>query len=172
MNYYPPNCKCYLSNDGYDMSFFISDVGLYVGLTAADESRWTTMGAERRERIITALEFLGWLYGPGYSPSFEKTPIGEHLVFNEIEIKYRTFRRRWLRQPSDVFKRFDEEEGLPSEKFNRFEDHTALTYSPKTAYREIWQAFYSDIASKDVYDHFLEWLDYVSMKIDEEDDEQ
>lgn len=168
MNYYPPNCKCYSNGYDYDMSFIIS----CDGMTAADESRWTTMGAERRKRIIAALEFLGWLYGPGYSPDFEKTLIGERLVFNALEIRYLSFRRRWLRQPSDVFKRFEEEEGLPSEKFNRFEDHTALTYSPKTAYREIWQAFYSDIASKDVYDRFLEWLDYVSMKIDEEDDEQ
>jgi len=152
MNYYPPNCKATFNGFHFDVSFIIH----CEGLTTADGSRWTTMGAERRDRIINALEFLGWLYEPRYSPKWE----GDRLVFDALEIKYQGFKRRWNNLPWSVFERFDREVG-----------YEAFSISPKSTFCEIWDAFYRDVARTDVYDFFMSQLDKIKDDDDEDSDQ-
>ena len=156
MEYYRPNGNFKIGDDGdgHDVSFTID----CEGMTSEKGSRWTTMTPERRDRIVNALEFVGQMYASGASPNFEKTPTGTRLVFKETEIKYRSFRLRYKRALADW-----------PDLFRIFADADKLTESPRSAFREIWEAFYGDVASHFVRDHFYKWHDFVCKQIEEEE---
>lgn len=159
--YQRPNFKLYY--DGYepDVSYTLS----CEGLIDEPDCRLGMLDAKQRAHIEEAMEFIGQLYEPRFSPDWVDAKIGferasgARLVFDSIELRFRPFVRRYIKRLTK-----SELDRLSEAGFN-----PVLLISPTVAYREIWCAFYGDVAQKAVTTSFFNAVDFVLDTINEED---
>ena len=140
--FYQPNYSLCYNGYEHDVSFLLS----CDGLVDAPGWRLAMFGPGRYGLIEESLEFIGLLYGPRYCPKWETTDDGyKRLTFDAIELKYRSFRRRYLDLVTDA-----KREELVDRGFS-----TTWLVSPTTSFREIWHLFYSDVADAAVHFNFI-----------------
>lgn len=159
---YNPNFKFNYSDKGYDVSFVVA----CNGFTSRNPSRWIVSKEEavasclnrrleskdvniqtRFGKILDSMFFLGKLYGDRYCPTMEEDVGFSRIVFDAIEISYRSFRKQFYSLPEELRKEFYRDYYYP-----------ILATSAKSAYLNIFDSFYSDICDDDARLKFIDAL--------------
>ena len=165
---YRPNFNFNYSEKGYDVSFVVA----CNGFTSRNPSRWIVTQEEavascfnrrldskdvkiqtRFDKILDSMIFLGKLYGDRYCPTMEEDFGFSRIVFDAIEISYRSFRTR--------FNSLTKEQ---CEKFYRNGVDPFLVSSAYNAFLGIFDSFYSDICDDDARLKFIDALWTVEQK--------
>ena len=154
---YNPNFKFNYSAKGYDVSFVVA----CNGFTSRNPSRWIVTQEEARadstfdiwvsktrfSRILDSMILIGNLYGDRYRPIMEDDVGFSRIVFDAIEISYRSFREKFYLFPEEQRKEFYKDYYYP-----------ILATSAKSAYLNIFDSFYSDICDDDARLKFIDAL--------------
>lgn len=165
---YNPNFKFSYSDKGYDVSFIVA----CNGFTSRNLSRWIVTQEEawadstidlwdsktRFGKILDSMIFLGKLYGDRYCPTMEEDVGFSRIVFDAIEISYRSFREKFYSLPEELRKEFYRDYYYP-----------ILATSAKSAYLNIFDSFYSDICDDDARLKFIDALWTVEQECKGED---
>ncbi len=168
---YNPNLKCSYSEKGYDVSFVVA----CNGFTSRNHSRWIVTQEEavascfnrrldskdvkiqtRFDKILDSMMLIGNLYGDRYRPIMEEDVGFSRIVFDAIEISYRSFREKFYLFPEEQRKEFYKDYYYP-----------ILATSAKSAYLNIFDSFYSDICDDDARLKFIDALWTVEQKCKE-----
>lgn len=154
--YKRPNFATSYNGYQHDVSFTLD----CDGLTVAPGWRLGSFDDEDIDDVVSALELLSQLYGPGYGPRWIRRADGNVLQFKTIDVDFRSFRRRFKKIITPAKRAVLLEYDMPKQ----------FVQSPYMAYRAIWSAFWFDAAAE-IEKGFLDALSYVHGEIESEEDE-